>query len=166
MTQGQTASEGLTASSNVMGVSHSAVRNILSVDSTHIGISEQCIAIEGVSEDPASFVQSDTIEEVVASEILSHYVRPAAHKVAGDVVLEETPLELGGSYPYQTTSVVIEETLVNSSSEGSSGGITVAQPHVSDGLSIVTVVTRRVSKAFWHCFSCDRFTVQSSELCQ
>ncbi|XP_062976925.1 HMG domain-containing protein 3 [Elgaria multicarinata webbii] len=142
VTQGQTASEGLAASTNVTSVSHGTVHNILSVDSSHIGISEQCIAIEGISEDPASFVQSDTIEEVVASEILSHYVRPAAHKVAGDVLVDEPPLEVGDSYPYQAASVVIEETLVNSS-DASRGGITVAQPQASDGLSVVTVVTRR-----------------------
>ncbi|XP_053159757.1 HMG domain-containing protein 3 isoform X2 [Hemicordylus capensis] len=141
MAQGQTASEGLTASANVTGVSHNAVQNIISVDSSHMGISEQCITIEGVAEDPASLVQSDTIEEVVASEVLSH-VRPASHKVGGDVILDETPLELGDSYPYQTTSVVIEETLVNGS-DASNGSLTVAQPQVSDGLSVVTVVTRR-----------------------
>nr|XP_034961539.1 HMG domain-containing protein 3 isoform X1 [Zootoca vivipara] len=142
VTQGQTASEGLTASTNVTGVSHSTVQNILSVDSSHIGISEQCIAIEGVSEDPASFVQSDTIEEVVASEILSHYVSPATHKGAGDILLDEASLEVSDGYPYQAASVVIEETLVNSS-DASNGGIAVAQPQSSEGLSVVAVVTRR-----------------------
>uniref|UniRef100_A0A8D2J351 HMG-box containing 3 n=1 Tax=Varanus komodoensis TaxID=61221 RepID=A0A8D2J351_VARKO len=131
VTQGQAASEGLTASPNVTNVSHGTVHNIVSVDSSHIGISEQCIAIEGVSEDPASFVQSDAIEEVVASEILSHYV-----------LVDEAPLEVGDSYPYHGASVVIEETLVNSS-DASRGAITVAQPQASDGLSVVTVVTRR-----------------------
>ncbi|XP_066474560.1 HMG domain-containing protein 3 [Tiliqua scincoides] len=143
MTQGQTASEGLAASANVTGGSHGAVQNILSIDSSRVGVSEQCIAIEGVTEDPASLVQSDTIEEVVASEILSHYVRPATgHKLTGDVILDETPLEVGDNYPFQTASVVIEETLVNSS-DASNGGLTVAQPQVSDSLSVVTVVTRR-----------------------
>uniref|UniRef100_A0ABM5FL76 HMG domain-containing protein 3 isoform X1 n=2 Tax=Pogona vitticeps TaxID=103695 RepID=A0ABM5FL76_9SAUR len=141
VTPGQTASEGVTASANITSVSHGTVQNILSVDTNHIGISEQCIAIEGASEDPASFVQSDTIEEVVASEILSHYVRPAPHKLAGNVLLDEAPLEVGDGYPYQAASVVIEETLVNCS-EASSGGITVTQPQASDGLSVVTVVTR------------------------
>lgn len=146
MTQGQTALEGQTAAANVTSVSHSAVQNILSVDSGQIGVSEQCIAIEGVSEDPTTFVQADTIEEVVASEILSHYVRPAAPKVAGDIFLdEEAPLEAGDGYPCQATSVVIEETLVNTS-EAPNGSMTVAQPQASHGLSVVTVVTRRVSK--------------------
>lgn len=148
VTQGQPASEGLAASAHVTDGSHGAVQNILSVDSSHIAVSEQCIAIEGVAEDPASLVQSDTVEEVVASEILSHYVRPAtAHKVAGDVILDETPLEVGDNYPYQAARLVIEETLVNSS-DVSNGGLTVTHPQVSDSLSVVTVVTRRVSKAY------------------
>lgn len=148
VTQSQTASEGLAACANVTGGSNSAMQNILSIDSSHIGVSEQCIAIEGVTEDTASLVHSDTIEEVVASEILSHYVRPAAaHKVAGDVILDEPPLEVGDSYPYQTASVVIEETLVNSS-DASNGGLAVTQSQVSDSLSVVTVVTRRVSKVY------------------
>ncbi|XP_034258443.1 HMG domain-containing protein 3 isoform X1 [Pantherophis guttatus] len=143
VTQGQTALEGQTAATNVTSVSHSTVQNILSVDSSQIGISEQCIAIEGVSEDSTSFVQADTIEEVVASEILSRYVRPAAHKVSGDIFLdEEAPLEAGDGYPCQATSVVIEETLVNTS-EAPNGSVTVAEPQASHGVSVVTVVTRR-----------------------
>uniref|UniRef100_A0A8D0L8S4 HMG-box containing 3 n=1 Tax=Sphenodon punctatus TaxID=8508 RepID=A0A8D0L8S4_SPHPU len=141
--QGQTASEGVTTSTHITNICHNAMQNILSVDSSHIGISEQCIAIEGLVEETASFAQSDTIEEVVASEILSHYGRPVTDKVTGDVLLDEAPLELGEGHPYQTASVVIEETLVSSSTDVSNGGITVARPQVSDGLSVVTVVTGR-----------------------
>ncbi|XP_024055557.2 HMG domain-containing protein 3 isoform X1 [Terrapene carolina triunguis] len=141
--QGQTASEGVTASTNITSVAHDAMQNILSVDSSHVGISEQCIAIEGLAEETASFGQSDTIEEVVASEILSHYVRPIADKMTGDILLDEASLEIGEGHPYQTTSVVIEETLVSSCRDISNGSIAVAQPQVSDGLSVVTVVTGR-----------------------
>uniref|UniRef100_A0A8C3FU70 HMG-box containing 3 n=1 Tax=Chrysemys picta bellii TaxID=8478 RepID=A0A8C3FU70_CHRPI len=141
--QGQTASEGVTASTNITSVAHDAMQNILSVDSSHVGISEQCIAIEGLAEETASFGQSDTIEEVVASEILSHYVRPIADKMTGDILLDEASLEIGEGHPYQTTSVVIEETLVSSCRDISNGSIAVAQPQVSDGLSVVAVVTGR-----------------------
>ncbi|XP_060621411.2 HMG domain-containing protein 3 [Anolis sagrei] len=142
VTQGQNTSEGLTASTNVTGVSHGTVHNIFSVDSGNIGFSEQCIAVEGVSEDPVSFVQSDAIEEVVASEILTHCDRSAANKVTGDVLPDEAPLDVGDSFPYQAASVVIEETVVNST-DASSGAIAVTQPQASDGISVVTVVTRR-----------------------
>ncbi|XP_044883351.1 HMG domain-containing protein 3 isoform X3 [Mauremys mutica] len=141
--QGQTASDGVTASTNITSVAHDAMQNILSMDSSHVGISEQCIAIEGLAEETASFGQSDTIEEVVASEILSHYVRPIADKMTGDILLDEASLEIGEGHPYQTTSVVIEETLVSSCRDISNGSIAVAQPQVSDGLSVVTVVTGR-----------------------
>ncbi|XP_067160787.1 HMG domain-containing protein 3 isoform X2 [Apteryx mantelli] len=140
--QGQAASEGLTASTNIANVSHDAVQNILSVDSSHVGISEQCVAIEGLAEETASFGQSDAVEEVVASEVLSQYVGPVTDKVAGDVLLDEASLEIEGQ-PYQTTRVVIEETLVSNSADVSNGSTTMARPQVSDGLSVVTVVTGR-----------------------
>uniref|UniRef100_A0A672TWI9 HMG-box containing 3 n=1 Tax=Strigops habroptila TaxID=2489341 RepID=A0A672TWI9_STRHB len=121
VTQGQAASEGL--------------RNILSVDSSHVGISEQCIAIEGLAEDAASFSQPDAVEEAVASE-----------KVAGDILLDEAALEIEGQ-PYQTARVVIEETLVSSSTDMSNGSIAVARPQVSDGVSVVTVDTEESSSS-------------------
>uniref|UniRef100_A0A8B9TTB4 HMG-box containing 3 n=1 Tax=Anas platyrhynchos TaxID=8839 RepID=A0A8B9TTB4_ANAPL len=127
VTQGQAAPKGLTASPNIANVPRDAVQNILSVDSSHLGISEQCIAIEGLSEETASFAQAEAVEEVVASEVLSHYVGPASLEVEGQ--------------PYQTTRVVIEETLVSSSTDISNGSIAVARPQVSDGVSVVTVDT-------------------------
>ncbi|KAM9604051.1 HMG domain-containing protein 3 isoform 6-T7 [Morphnus guianensis] len=142
VTQGQAPSEGLTASTNITNVSRDAVQNILSVDSSHVGIAEQCIAIEGLAEETASFGQSDAVEEVVASEVLSHYVGPVTEKVAGDILLDEASLEIEGQ-PYQTARVVIEETLVSSSTDISNGSIAVARPQVSDGVSVVTVVTGR-----------------------
>ncbi|NXR13147.1 HMGX3 protein, partial [Semnornis frantzii] len=142
VTQGQAASEGLTASTNVTSVSRDAVHNILSVDSSHVGIPEQCITIEGLAEETASFGQPDAVEEVVASEVLSHYVGPVTEKVAGDILLDEASLEIEGQ-PYQAARVVIEETLVSSSTDISSGNIAVARPQVSDGVSVVTVVTGR-----------------------
>lgn len=143
VTQGQAAPEG-TASTNITNISHDAVQNVLSVDSSHVGISEQCIAIERLSEESASFGQSEAVEEVVASEVLSHCTGPVTDKVAGDVLLDEASLEIEGQ-PYQTTQVVIEETLVSGSADISSGSIAVARPQVSDGVSVVTVVTGRVS---------------------
>ena len=141
VTQGQAAPEG-TASTNITNISRDAVQNVLSVDSSHVGISEQCIAIERLSEESASFGQSEAVEEVVASEVLSHCAGPVTDKVAGDVLLDEASLEIEGQ-PYQTTQVVIEETLVSGSADISSRSIAVARPQVSDGVSVVTVVTGR-----------------------
>ncbi|XP_051487387.1 HMG domain-containing protein 3 isoform X3 [Apus apus] len=134
VTQGQAAPEGMTASTNI---SRDAVQNVLSVDSSQAGIPEQCISIEGLAEEATSFAQPDAVEEVVASEVLSHYVGPVTEKVAGDLLLDEASLEIEGQ-PYQTARVVIEETLVSSSTD-----IAVARPQVSDAVSVVTVVTGR-----------------------
>ncbi|NXS21987.1 HMGX3 protein, partial [Mystacornis crossleyi] len=142
VTQSPAASEGLAAPRNVTSVSRDAVQNILSVDSGQAGVSEQCIAIEGLAEDTAAFAQPEAAEEAVASEVLSHYVGPVTEKVTGDILLDEASLEIEGQ-PYQTARVVIEETLVSSSTDISNGNIAVARPQVPDGVSVVTVVTGR-----------------------
>ncbi|KGL73748.1 HMG domain-containing protein 3, partial [Tinamus guttatus] len=140
--QGQAASEGSSAPGSITNVSPEAVQNVLAVDSSHAGVSEQCVAIEGLAEETAPFAQPEAVEEVVASEVLSQYVALVTDKVAGDVLLDEASLEIEGQ-PYQTTRVVIEETLVSNSTDVSNGSTTVARPQVSDGLSVVTVVTGR-----------------------
>ncbi|XP_027571359.1 HMG domain-containing protein 3 [Pipra filicauda] len=140
--QSPAAPEGLTAPRNISGASREAVQNILSVDSGQAGVSEQCIAIEGLAEEAAAFARPEPAEEAVASEVLSHYVGPVTEKVAGDILMDEASLEIEGQ-PYQTARVVIEETLVSSSTDISNGSIAVARPQVPDGVSVVTVVTGR-----------------------
>ncbi|KAJ7419818.1 HMG domain-containing protein 3 [Pitangus sulphuratus] len=137
--QSPAAPEGLAAPRSISGVSREAVQSVLSVDS---GVSEQCIAIEGLAEEAAAFAQPEPAEEAVASEVLSHYVGPVAEKVAGDILLDEASLEVEGQ-PYQAARVVIEETLVSSPTDVSNGSIAVARPQVPDGVSVVTVVTGR-----------------------
>ncbi|XP_009871528.1 PREDICTED: HMG domain-containing protein 3 [Apaloderma vittatum] len=142
VTQSQAVSEGLAAPPDITNVSRDSVQNILSVDSSHVSLSERCIAIEGLTEETAAFGQPDAVEEVVASEVLSHCVAPVTDKVAGDILLDEASLELEGQ-SYQTARVVIEETLVSGSTDISNGSIAVARPQVPDGVSVVTVVTGR-----------------------
>lgn len=130
VTQSPAAPEGLTAPRNVTGVSRGDTRqNILPVGP------EPRVAIE----DTAAFAQPEAAEEAVASEVLSHYVGPVAEKVAGDLLLDEASLEIEGQ-PYQTARVVIEETLVSSSTDISGGSVAVGRPQVPDGVSVVTVV--------------------------
>uniref|UniRef100_A0A8C5UD24 HMG-box containing 3 n=1 Tax=Malurus cyaneus samueli TaxID=2593467 RepID=A0A8C5UD24_9PASS len=135
VTQTPAASKGLAAPRNVTSVSRDTVQNILSVDSSQAGISEQCIAIEGLADDTAAFAQPEAAEEAVSSE-----------KVAGDILLDEASLEIEGQ-PYQTARVVIEETLVSSSTDISNGSIAVARPQVPDGVSVVTVDTEESSSS-------------------
>lgn len=140
VTQGQAASEGSTASANVTSVSRDAVQNVLTADSRPTGVSEQRVAIK----ETAAFRQPDAVKEVVASEVLSRCVGPVAEKVAGDILLDKASLEIEGQ-PYQTARVVIKETLVSGATDISNGSIAVAHPQMSDSLSVVTVVTGRVS---------------------
>ncbi|NWW77323.1 HMGX3 protein, partial [Climacteris rufus] len=140
--QSPAAAEGLAAPRSVTGVSRDTVQGVLASGSGGAGGSEQCIAIEGLPEEAAAFAQPEPAEEAVASEVLSHYVGPVTEKVAGDILLDEASLEIEGQ-PYQTARVVIEETLVSSSTDVSNGSIAVARPQVPDGVSVVTVVTGR-----------------------
>ncbi|XP_039933825.1 HMG domain-containing protein 3 isoform X1 [Hirundo rustica] len=142
VTQSPAAPEGLAAPRNAGSVSREAVQNVLSVESGQAGGSERCIAIEGLAEDTAAFAQPEAAEEEVVSEVLSHYVGPVTEKVAGDILLDEASLEIEGQ-PYQTARVVIEETLVSSSTDISNGSMAMARPQVPDGVSVVTVVTGR-----------------------
>ncbi|XP_053812390.1 HMG domain-containing protein 3 isoform X3 [Vidua chalybeata] len=142
VTQSPAASEGLAAPRNVTSVPRDTVQNVLPVDSRQAGVSEQRIAIEGLAEDTAAFAQPEAADEPVTSEVLSHYVGPVTEKVAGEILLDEASLEVEGQ-PYQTARVVIEETLVSSSTDISNGGIAVARPQVPDGVSVLTVVTGR-----------------------
>ncbi|NWR09471.1 HMGX3 protein, partial [Paradoxornis webbianus] len=141
VTQSPAAPEGLVAPRAVTGAPRGdAVHSVLPAGSGRAGGSEPCIAIEGLPEDTAAFAQP--AEEAVASEVLSHYVGPVTEKVAGEILLDEASLEIEGQ-PYQTARVVIEETLVSSSTDMSNGSIAVARPQVPDGVSVVTVVTGR-----------------------
>ncbi|XP_029439324.1 HMG domain-containing protein 3 isoform X2 [Rhinatrema bivittatum] len=124
--------EGGAALGSSSGVSQDAVQSILSVVPRHVSVTEQCIAIEGLAEETASFGHANGVQELVTSEILSQYVGPVADKLTEDVVLDEATPELGDSHPYQTASVVVEETVVGSFNGG------VARPQIPDGMYVLT----------------------------
>ncbi|ELK28302.1 HMG domain-containing protein 3 [Myotis davidii] len=96
---------------------------------SHAGMAEQCMAVESLAEEVGALAQPGAVQEITTSEILRQ-----------DVLLEEASLEVGESHqPYQT-SLVIEETLVNSSPDLPSGSLAVPQPQVGESMSVVTVM--------------------------
>ncbi|XP_076768694.1 HMG domain-containing protein 3 isoform X3 [Arvicanthis niloticus] len=96
---------------------------------SHAGMAEQCLAVEALAEEVGTLAQPGAMQEIATSEILSH-----------DVLLEEASLEVGESHqPYQT-SLVIEETLVNGSSDLPSGSLAMPHSQVGESLSVVTVM--------------------------
>nr|XP_019589865.1 PREDICTED: HMG domain-containing protein 3 isoform X2 [Rhinolophus sinicus] len=106
-------------------VSNTALETVPS----HAGMAEQCVAVEALAEEVGALVQPGAVQEITTSEILSQ-----------DVLLEEASLEVGESHqPYQT-SLVIEETLVNSSPDLPAGSLAVPHPQVGESLSVVTVM--------------------------
>lgn len=101
----------------------------------HAGMAEQCLAVEALAEDVGALAQPGAVQEIATSEILGQ-----------DVLLNEASLEVGESHqPYQT-SLVIEETLVNGSSDLTTGSLAVPHPQVGESMSVVTVM--RVSDRY------------------
>ncbi|XP_051019337.1 HMG domain-containing protein 3 isoform X2 [Acomys russatus] len=121
----------LCVAQNQMSSKGSAVVSNSSPDvvASHAGVAEQCLAVEALAEEVGALSQPGAVQEIATSEILSH-----------DVLLEEASLEVGESHqPYQT-SLVIEETLVNGSSDLPAGSLAVPHSQVGESLSVVTVM--------------------------
>ncbi|XP_029402579.1 HMG domain-containing protein 3 isoform X2 [Mus pahari] len=121
----------LCVAQNQMSPKGSTVMSNASPDvvGSHAGMAEQCLAVESLAEEVGALSQPGTVQELATSEILSH-----------DVLLEEASLEVGESHqPYQT-SLVIEETLVNGSSDLPTGSLAVPHSQVGESLSVVTVM--------------------------
>ncbi|XP_016066114.1 PREDICTED: HMG domain-containing protein 3 [Miniopterus natalensis] len=96
---------------------------------SHAGMAEQCMAVDALTEEVGALAQPGAVQEITTSEILNQ-----------DVLLEEASLEVGESHqPYQT-SLVIEETLVNSSPDLPTRSLAVPQPQVGESMSVVTVM--------------------------
>ncbi|XP_008013152.3 HMG domain-containing protein 3 isoform X3 [Chlorocebus sabaeus] len=96
---------------------------------SHAGMAEQCLAVEALAEEVGALTQSGAVQEIATSEILNQ-----------DVLLEDASLEVGESHqPYQT-SLVIEETLVNGSTDLPTGSLAVPHPQVGESVSVVTVM--------------------------
>ncbi|KAG3265984.1 HMG-box containing 3, transcript variant X1 [Ictidomys tridecemlineatus] len=97
--------------------------------SSHAGMAEQCLAVEALAEEVGTLAHPGAVQEIATSEMLGQ-----------DVLLEEASLEVGESrQPYQT-SLVIEETLVNGSSDLPTGSLAVSHPQVGESVSVVTVM--------------------------
>ncbi|XP_006863936.1 PREDICTED: HMG domain-containing protein 3 isoform X2 [Chrysochloris asiatica] len=96
---------------------------------SHAGMAEQCLAVEALTEEVGALAQPGAVQEITTSEILSQ-----------DVLLEEASLEVGESQqPYQT-SLVIEETLMNGSSDLPTRSLAVPHSQVGESVSLVTVM--------------------------
>uniref|UniRef100_A0A8C6A131 HMG-box containing 3 n=1 Tax=Marmota marmota marmota TaxID=9994 RepID=A0A8C6A131_MARMA len=97
--------------------------------SSHAGMAEQCLAVEALAEEVGTLAHPGAVQEIATSEMLGQ-----------DVLLEEASLEVGESHqPYQT-SLVIEETLMNGSSDLPTGSLAVSHPQVGESVSVVTVM--------------------------
>ncbi|XP_063303969.1 HMG domain-containing protein 3 [Pelobates fuscus] len=111
-------------------VSHNLEQTILSLDTGQVSLSEQCIDIEGLTEEATSYSSGDGAQKQLLSGVFSNYTGSVGDKLSGDIILDDATLEIGDSSPYQATSMVIEE----------NGGISLAQSEIPAGLSVLTVM--------------------------
>eukprot|EP00062_Callorhinchus_milii_P016508 gi/632967839/ref/XP_007900203.1/ PREDICTED: HMG domain-containing protein 3 isoform X2 [Callorhinchus milii] len=99
-------------------LTHDAMQTLFTVsgtltDSRLIGTTEESIAIDGIADETSAFIHSETMQEIVASEMLSQF--PSADKGSGELATDAMSLEL--THSYESPCVVIEGTLLNASGD-------------------------------------------------
>uniref|UniRef100_A0A8C5QBA1 HMG-box containing 3 n=1 Tax=Leptobrachium leishanense TaxID=445787 RepID=A0A8C5QBA1_9ANUR len=110
-------------------VSHNGEQNVLSLDAGQISLSEQCIDMDGLTEEAVSFTSADVVQERLLGGVFSNYNGPTIDKSV-DVILDDAMLEIGETSPYQAANMVFED----------NGGISLAQSDIPAGLSVLTVM--------------------------
>ncbi|XP_062909237.1 HMG domain-containing protein 3 isoform X2 [Mobula hypostoma] len=98
-------------------ITHDSIQSLFTVSSTltdscHVDSTEESIAIDGITDEATAFVHTETMQEIVASEMLSQFSNSGDDKVTGELATNKT-LEL--THPYDSPCVVIEGTLISTS---------------------------------------------------
>ncbi|GCC21953.1 HMG domain-containing protein 3 isoform X1 [Chiloscyllium punctatum] len=93
-------------------LTHDTIQSLFTgpIDST-----EESIAIDGITDE--AFIHTETMQEIVTSEMLSQFSNSGDDRVAGELTTNETTLEL--THPYDSPCVVIEGTLIGTGSDAS-----------------------------------------------
>ncbi|XP_060693322.1 HMG domain-containing protein 3 isoform X3 [Hemiscyllium ocellatum] len=93
-------------------LTHDTIQSLFTgpIDST-----EESIAIDGITDE--AFIHTETMQEIVTSEMLSQFSNSGDDRVAGELTTNETSLEL--THPYDSPCVVIEGTLIGTGSDAS-----------------------------------------------
>ncbi|KAJ1128313.1 hypothetical protein NDU88_006692 [Pleurodeles waltl] len=120
-------------------------QSLLSFDSQHSGLTEQVVAIEGLADEPVSFQQSDVVQEVATSEILSHYLSTVNEKGSQDTMLDKTILKPQQGETFVATSLAVEDEATDSATRVPCEGINMIQSKTEDGVSVLTLMTERVA---------------------
>ncbi|XP_078509698.1 HMG domain-containing protein 3 isoform X1 [Lissotriton helveticus] len=120
-------------------------QSLLSFDPQHPGLTEQVVAIEGLAEAPVSFQQSDVVQEVVASEILSHYLSTMNEKGSRETMSDKTTLKPQEGEIYVATSLAMEDEATDSTTRVPCEGMNMVRSKTEDGVSVLTLMTERAA---------------------
>ncbi|GCB66469.1 hypothetical protein scyTo_0007885 [Scyliorhinus torazame] len=123
-------------------LTHDTVQGLFTVSSTladsgHIDSTEESIAIDGITDE--TFIHTETMQEIVTSEMLSQFSNSGDDKVAGELTTSETLIEL--THPYDSPCVVIEGTLIGAGSDALEGVASCTSQQTVEANSVIAVLS-------------------------
>ncbi|XP_067852199.1 HMG domain-containing protein 3 [Heptranchias perlo] len=129
-------------------LTHDTIQSLFTVSSTltdsgHIDNTEESIAIDGITDETTAFIHTETMQEIVTSEMLSQFSN-AGDKVTGELATNETSLEL--THPYDSPCVIIEGTLISTSGDISESVASCTSQQTVEANPVIAVLSNQ-SKA-------------------
>ncbi|XP_044137057.1 HMG domain-containing protein 3 isoform X1 [Bufo gargarizans] len=97
--------------------SHNGGQSLITLEHGQINLSDQLTEVESITEKVASIMPVDSVQEVTSGGIYTQL----SEKLAGEIILNDTTLEIGETSTYPAANVVIEE----------DGGISLTQSEMS-----------------------------------
>ncbi|XP_067899991.1 HMG domain-containing protein 3 isoform X2 [Heterodontus francisci] len=125
-------------------LSHDTIQSLFAVSSTltdsgHIDSTEESIAIDGITDE--TFIHTETMQEIVTSEMLSQFSNSGDDKVVGELTTNETSLEL--TNPYDSPCVVIEGTLISAGSDASESVASCTNQQTVEANPVIAVLSNQ-----------------------
>ncbi|XP_043559206.1 HMG domain-containing protein 3 isoform X4 [Chiloscyllium plagiosum] len=117
-------------------LTHNTIQSLFTgpIDST-----EESIAIDGITDE--AFIHTETMQEIVTSEMLSQFSNSGDDRVAGELTTNETSLEL--THPYDSPCVVIEGTLIGTGSDASESVTSCTNQQTMEVNPVMTVLSNQ-----------------------
>ncbi|XP_069754269.1 HMG domain-containing protein 3 isoform X1 [Narcine bancroftii] len=131
-------------------ITHDSARNLFTVssalaDSGHAENTEESIAIDGITDETIAFIHTETMQEIVTSEMLSQFSHVTDDKVTEELTTNKTPLEL--THPYDSPYVVIEGTLISTSDRVSENVTSCSNQQTTETNPVIAVLSNQSQPA-------------------
>ncbi|XP_051869522.1 HMG domain-containing protein 3 [Pristis pectinata] len=127
-------------------ITHDSIQSLFTVtDSCHVENTEESIAIDGITDETTAFIHTETMQEIVASEMLSQFSNSGDDKVTGELTTNKTSLEL--THPYDSPCVVIEGTLISTSDSVSENATSCSNQQTAETNPVIAVLSNQSKSA-------------------